>query len=45
MKSPNSMKNGRFHPLKCRGKVQKTKEETLEGLFKTSLFMLPTFLG
>jgi hypothetical protein len=23
MKSPSSMKNGRFHPSKCRGKVQK----------------------
>jgi hypothetical protein len=23
MKSPSSMRNGRFHPPKCRGKVQK----------------------
>jgi hypothetical protein len=23
MKSPNSMRNGRFHPPKCRGKLQK----------------------
>jgi hypothetical protein len=23
MKSPSSMKNGRFHPPKCMGKVQK----------------------
>jgi hypothetical protein len=23
MKSPRSMRNGRFHPSKCRGKVQK----------------------
>jgi hypothetical protein len=23
MKSPNSMRNGRFHPPKCRDKVQK----------------------
>jgi hypothetical protein len=23
MKSPSSMRNGRFHPSKCRGKVQK----------------------
>jgi hypothetical protein len=23
MKSPSSMKNGRFHPSKCKGKVQK----------------------
>jgi hypothetical protein len=23
MKSPSTMRNGRFHPSKCRGKVQK----------------------
>jgi hypothetical protein len=23
MKSPSSMRNGRFHPFECRGKVQK----------------------
>jgi hypothetical protein len=23
MKSPSSMRNGRFHPPKCRGKLQK----------------------
>jgi hypothetical protein len=23
MKTPSSMRNGRFHPSKCRGKVQK----------------------
>jgi hypothetical protein len=23
MKSPSSMRNGRFHPSKCRGKVKK----------------------
>jgi hypothetical protein len=25
MKSPSSMKNGRFHPPKCRGKLQKMR--------------------
>jgi hypothetical protein len=34
------MKNGRFHPSKCRGKVQKTGEETLKGLF--SNLLIPT---
>jgi hypothetical protein len=33
IKSPSSMRNGSFHSLKCRGKVQKTREETLKGLF------------
>jgi hypothetical protein len=27
------MKNGRFHPSKCRNKVQKIGEETLKRLF------------
>jgi hypothetical protein len=27
------MRNGRFHPPKCRGKVQKTKEETFKRFF------------
>jgi hypothetical protein len=40
MKSPNSMRNGRFHPPKYRGKVQKIGEETLKGLF--SKFLIPT---
>jgi hypothetical protein len=39
MKSPSSMRNGRFHPPKCRGKVQKTGEETFKGLF-SNLFIL-----
>jgi hypothetical protein len=38
MKSPNSMRNGRFHLPKCRGKVQKIGEETLKGLF-SNLFI------
>jgi hypothetical protein len=40
IKSPSSMRNGRFNPLKCRGKVQKIGEETLNGLF--SRFLIPT---
>jgi hypothetical protein len=31
------MRNERFHPSKCRGKVQKTREETLKGLFSSLL--------
>jgi hypothetical protein len=38
-KSQSSMKNRRFHPSKCRGKVQNIEEETL---FLKPL--LPTFL-
>jgi hypothetical protein len=34
------MTEGRFHPPKCRGKVQKIGEETLKGLF--SRFLIPT---
>jgi hypothetical protein len=34
------MREGRFHPSKCRGKVQKIGEETLKGLF--SRFLIPT---
>jgi hypothetical protein len=34
------MREGRFHPPKCRGKVQKIGEETLKGLF--SRFHIPT---
>jgi hypothetical protein len=33
------MRNERFHPPKCRGKVQKIEEETLKGLF--SKFLIP----
>jgi hypothetical protein len=40
MKSPSSMKNGRFHPSRYRGKVQKIGEETLKGLF--SNLLIPT---
>jgi hypothetical protein len=34
------MREGRFHPPKCRGKVQKIGEETLKGLL--SRFLIPT---
>jgi hypothetical protein len=33
------MRKGRFHPPKCRGKVQKIGEETLKGLFLN--FLIP----
>jgi hypothetical protein len=39
-KSPCSMREGRFHLPKCRGKVQKIGEETLKGLFLR--FLIPT---
>jgi hypothetical protein len=34
------MREGRFHPPKCRSKVQKIGEETLKGLL--SRFFIPT---
>jgi hypothetical protein len=43
MKSLSSMRNGRFHPSKCRGKVQMTIEETLKVLF-SNLFILAAYL-
>jgi hypothetical protein len=45
MKSPSSMKNGRFHPPKCRGKVQKIGEETLKGLFSNFFIPAPHLFG
>jgi hypothetical protein len=39
IKSPCTMRDGRIHPPKCRGKVQKIEEETLKGLF--SRFLIP----
>jgi hypothetical protein len=45
MKSPCSMRNGRFHPSKCRGKVQKTGEETLEGLSSNLLIHIAHLFG
>jgi hypothetical protein len=40
IKSPSTMRDGRFHLPKCRGKVQKIEEETLKRLF--SRFLIPT---
>jgi hypothetical protein len=37
MKSLSSMRNGRLYPPKCKGKVQKTGEETFIGLFSKLL--------
>jgi hypothetical protein len=45
MKSPSSMKNGRFHPSKCRGKVQKIGEETFKGLFSNLLILAAHLFG
>jgi hypothetical protein len=45
MKSPSSMRNGRFHPSKCRGKVQKTREEILKGLFSNLLIHAAYLFG
>jgi sterol desaturase/sphingolipid hydroxylase (fatty acid hydroxylase superfamily) len=52
MKSPSSMRNGRFHPSKCRSKVQKTREEVqktreeiLKGLFSNLLIHAAYLFG
>jgi hypothetical protein len=45
MKSPSSMKNGRFHLPKYRGKVQKSREETLKGLFSNLLILTAHLFG
>jgi hypothetical protein len=45
VKCPSSMRNGRFHPPKCRGKVQKTREETLKGLFSNLLILAAHLFG
>jgi hypothetical protein len=39
------MRNGRFHPSKYRGKVQKTGEETLKGLFSNLLILATHLFG
>jgi hypothetical protein len=44
-KSPSSMRNGRFHPSKCRGKVQKTGEKTLKGLISNLLILAAHLFG
>jgi hypothetical protein len=36
---------GRFHPPKYRGKVQKTGEETLKGLFSRFLILVAHLFG
>jgi hypothetical protein len=38
-------KNGRFHSPKYRDKVQKTKEETLKGLFSNLLIPAAHLFG
>jgi hypothetical protein len=43
MISPSFMRNGKFHPSKSRGKVQKTGGETLKGLF-SNFFILVAHL-
>jgi hypothetical protein len=45
MKSPSSMRNGRFHPSKCRSKVQKTRKETLKGLSSNLLILVAYLFG
>jgi hypothetical protein len=45
MKSPSSMRNGRFHPPKYRGKVQKTGEEILNGLVSNLLISVAHLFG
>ena len=45
MKSPSSMRNGRFHPPKYTGKVQKTEEETLKGLLSNFLILATHMFG
>jgi hypothetical protein len=45
MKSSSSMRNGRFHLPKCRGKVQKIGEETLKGLLSKFLILAAYLFG
>jgi hypothetical protein len=45
MKSLSSMNNGRYHPTKCRGKVQKTEEEIRKGLFSYLLILATHLFG
>jgi hypothetical protein len=39
------MRNGRFHLSKYKGKVQKTREETLIGLFSNFLIFAAHLFG
>jgi hypothetical protein len=45
IKSPTSMRNGRFNTSKCRGKLQKIGEETLKGLFSRFLILAAHLFG
>jgi hypothetical protein len=45
MKSPSSLRDGKFHPPKCRGKIQKIGEETLKGLFSKFLILAAHLFG
>jgi hypothetical protein len=45
MKSPSSMRNERFHPPKCRDKVQKIGEETLKRFFSKLLIPATHLFG
>jgi hypothetical protein len=39
------MRNGRFHPPKCKGNAQKTGEKILKGLFSSLLLLDAHFFG
>jgi hypothetical protein len=45
IESPSSMRNGRFHPPKCRDKVQKIEKETLKGLLSKFLILVAHLFG
>jgi hypothetical protein len=39
------MRDGRFHPPKSRGKIQKIEEETFKGLFSRFLILIAHLFG
>jgi hypothetical protein len=45
IKSPTSMRDGRFFTSKYRGKLQKIGEETLKGLFSRFLILVAHLFG
>ena len=45
IKSPSSMRNGRLHLPKCKGKVQKTGEKIVKGLFSKFLILAAYLFG
>jgi hypothetical protein len=45
IESPSSMRNGRFHPPKCRDKVQKIEKETLKELLSKFLILVAHLFG